>query len=151
VTAASGVADPTGTMLHLPPGQWWSTDGWLHMEAEEIDGHGADEGWVLVRGQVHRDGKPAEQCTVPVRQDALATPDAREPTQLLRDHATRWLVQYLTGVGGRARVADIKRAAEGVGLTYRTVRRVSAADDRIGRGGDHWWLAPNQDDGEPNR
>jgi hypothetical protein len=133
--------DLTGSMLHLPPGQWWSPDGWLHMEIEEVapdEYRDLPDGWVWVCGHLYVDGVPVDRCRVPVRKEALATPDARESTQLLRDHATRWLVQYLTSVGGKARVTDIKQAAETAGFTYGTLRRVSAADIRISRGDGHW-------------
>jgi hypothetical protein len=74
-----GTPDPrpdlAGTMLHLPPGQWWSPDGWLHVEVEQT-GHPAHhsdlpDGWVWVRGTLYLDGEGVDTCTVPVRFDAL--------------------------------------------------------------------------------
>jgi hypothetical protein len=74
--------DLAGTMLHLPPGQWWSPDGWLHMQVEETGqrAHKSDlpDGWVWVMGTLYLDGEGIDTCTVPVRLDAL--PPAPAPT-----------------------------------------------------------------------
>jgi hypothetical protein len=65
-----------GMMLHLPPGQWWSEDGWLHVEIDEIGqppptDRDLPEGWVWVTGTLHVDGEPGELCSVPVLESAL--------------------------------------------------------------------------------
>jgi hypothetical protein len=61
-----------GTMPHLPPGQWWSEDGWLHVEIGEIrqpppTDRNLPEGWVWITGALHVNGKPVELCSIPVR------------------------------------------------------------------------------------
>lgn len=67
--------DLVGEMLHLPPGQWWSEDGWLHMEIEHVGPRSVDRtlpsGWVWVIGTLTADGQPVDTCTVPVRAEAL--------------------------------------------------------------------------------
>jgi hypothetical protein len=67
--------DLTGTMLHLPPGQWWSDDGWLHVEVERIGRcdrqDDLPDGWAWAQGTLYLDGEGVDVCTVPVRLDAL--------------------------------------------------------------------------------
>jgi hypothetical protein len=79
--------DLAGMMLHLPPGRWWSPDGWLHVEVEQVGrpDHDRDlpDGWVWVVGTLHLDGEGIDTCTVPVRLDALppapAAPASSQP------------------------------------------------------------------------
>lgn len=69
--------DLTGTMLELPPGQWWSEDGWLRMEIIRVGDttqRKLPEGWVWVVGDVRDGNQPVDWCTVPVRADALPPP-----------------------------------------------------------------------------
>jgi len=69
--------DLVGTVLELPPGRWWSDDGWLRMEIVQVgdpNQRGLPEGWVWVAGDMHVDGRPYDWCTVPVRIDALPSP-----------------------------------------------------------------------------
>lgn len=67
--------DLVGTVLHLPPGQWWSEDGWLRMEIDHVGPLTVDrplpDGWVWVLGTLRDDGRPVDDCMVPVRVDAL--------------------------------------------------------------------------------
>jgi hypothetical protein len=67
--------DLVGTVLELPPGQWWSEDGWLRMEIDRVGPLSNDrplaDGWVWVIGTLRADGLPVDTCSVPVRVDAL--------------------------------------------------------------------------------
>lgn len=70
--------DLTGRVLDLSPGQWWNTDGHLHVEVHTVgpvaaprSGRGLPEGWVWLFGDLLVDGQPVDLCTVPVRVDAL--------------------------------------------------------------------------------
>lgn len=70
--------DLVGAMLHLPPGQWWTDDGWLHMEIRHIGTPARTrplpDGWVWALGILHLDGHEIDTCQVPVRVDALPAP-----------------------------------------------------------------------------
>lgn len=64
--------DLARSVLEVPPGQWWSDDGWLRMEILQVGEprqRGLPEGWVWVVGVHYFDGKPVDWCTVPVRID----------------------------------------------------------------------------------
>jgi hypothetical protein len=69
--------DLTHLTLDLPPGQWWSPDGHLHIEVYSVgeeatphSGRGLPEGWVWLLGDLLVDGRMVDVCTMPVRLDA---------------------------------------------------------------------------------
>jgi hypothetical protein len=75
--------DLVGEKLDLPPGQWWTEDGWLHMEIEHVGPMTTDRalpaGWTWVIGTLTSDGLPVDTCSVPVRVEALP----REPSPVV--------------------------------------------------------------------
>lgn len=70
--------DLVGAILELPPGQWWSEDGWLRMEIAQVGDpaqRDLPDGWVWVLGHIWDGGQPIDWCTVPVRIASLPGPE----------------------------------------------------------------------------
>jgi hypothetical protein len=89
--------DLAGAMLALPPGRWWTDDGWLRMVVVQVGDPtqaGLPDGWVWVVGEFYRDGEPFDWCTVPVRIDALPPPPSGGPLSGL----ARSEVSYQTAI-----------------------------------------------------
>lgn len=67
--------DLVGTTVHLPPGQWWTDDGWLHMRVDRVGPFTTDRdlptGWIWVMGDLLNGDQVVDTCNVPVRVGAL--------------------------------------------------------------------------------